>query len=176
MNKGKKIDMTITILTGAGASKALDYPTTVEFFTGLSDSEQNTHSDILNHLRQQLGKKILDVEDVLSVLQPIEDFVKTPSGRFMSRKLTDSWQQKIFNFANLCREKCFDLYGRDPDNLLVKEYYLSLLDICGWRENKITLFTTNYDPVTDVIMDFAEEIGVKAYDGFKDRGKWDLNG
>jgi len=165
--------MAITLLTGAGASRAFEYPTTIEFFSELAPNENKQHQEILQRLRQQIGTTQLDVEDVLSILEPIEDFFKTPSGKFTSSKLADNWQQKIITFSKLCRDRCFELYGKDPKYEIVSEYYLPILNSCGWKDNKVSLYTTNYDPISDSIMDLAEEHRLPCYDGFKSRGKWD---
>ena len=65
------------------------------------------------------------------------------------------------------------MYGKEPATHEVRKIYLPLLDLVGWGKNRISLYTANYDPVTDIIMDVADEEGIPAYDGFKNRGVWD---
>lgn len=164
--------MSITILTGAGASRALNYPTTIEFFDHFSDNEKNQHKGILDKLRQQLGTSQLDVEDVLFILDPIENIAKTPSGQFLAGGITNGWLTLISNFSKACQNKCFSLYGRSPDEDKVEEYYIPLLEACDWVDKKISIYTTNYDPVTDTLMDIAEERLVESTDGFSKFGNW----
>lgn len=47
------------------------------------------------------------------------------------------------------------------------------LELCGWEQFSVDLFTTNYDPVTDHLIEAASALGLRAYDGFDRFAKWD---
>jgi len=163
----------IIVFTGAGASKPLGYPTTLEFFpkSGLDSAKQ----EVFNHLKKHLNTNIVDIEDALDILEKSDEFLNTSAGDFVARKLTDNWKINIKNFTSYCQERCFHLYGFIPEEKKVRELYLPLLTNLDWENNNISLFTTNYDPVTDIIMEIAEEMDTPAYDGFGMRGDWKPN-
>jgi hypothetical protein len=169
--------MQATIFTGAGASKPLDYSTTTEFFPSDNAFPKPNYLNFFNHIKEHLGVSgVVDVEKVLEVLQPAEENLKTLSGKFIAKKLTDNWGNLIPSFTEYIRGRCFDLYGFYPNEDKVNELYNPLLDIVRWKEQKISLFTVNYDPVTDAIMEIAEQMKIPSYDGFKPRGRWDPSG
>ncbi len=165
----------VVVLTGAGASKPLDYPTTIEFFPSVSPVPQefeNIYIRVRSWLRF-VEEHSVDVEDVLQLLAPAEEFLQTEPGRFLRVKLEDDWATRVSEFAQYIREGCFALYGRYPKRKDVRNLYLEVLDLCGWRQFALDLFTTNYDPVTDVLLDIAEGENLRGYDGFGSTNRWD---
>lgn len=163
--------MSVVILIGAGASKALGYPTTVEFYQENLLVNSNL-SEVYNKLKNFFRQNKLDVEDVLSLLDPINDFKETKSGEFL-QTFNKVYFEYIHSFIEYSQNRCFDLYGRKPDYKEFEKLYLPFLDACGWKVQKVELFTTNYDPVSDLIMDLADELKLKSFDGFNNRSKWD---
>ena len=131
------------ILTGAGASKPLGYPTTAEFFND-SNSIPDSHLDVFNGVKAQIGKTAkVDVEEILRILQPADDCLKTKRGRFLGRKLTDNWASKVQELAKHIRDRCFHLYGPYPKEADVRTLYVAVLDLCGWRKIWLSLFLSN---------------------------------
>ena len=165
----------ITIFTGAGASRALDYPTTGEFFT--TEPGQPLQNDpVYKETKKHLKKDVLDVEDVLRLLYPFAALGPTPTGQFLFPYFRNNWIHTIPEFVSRINKACFDHYGRLPQEQHVKNLYLPVLDWCGWKNERVTLFTTNYDPVTDVLMEIAESSGIANHDGFNRFGTWDSGG
>jgi SIR2-like protein len=165
----------ITIFSGAGASKALNYPTTAEFFTlgkGSALREDPVYKNVSAHLKKQP----IDVEDVLRLLSPFAILEKTPTGKFLLPYLSNNWIQTVPAFVRKTNEVCFDHYGRRPREQEVKKLYLPLLEFCRWGKERISIFTTNYDPVTDVLMEISEGSGIACHDGFNRFGMWDSGG
>ena len=145
-------DRAVVLLTGAGASKPLGYPTTIEFFSD-TESIPTQFRDIYEGIRQELGSRsLVDVEDVLRVLQASEDFLRTEAGRFLGPRLHKNWGVLVPEFTRYTRDRCFGLYGKRPNRDLVRKLYMPLLDICGWKQHALDLFTANYDPVTDDLL------------------------
>lgn len=167
--------MAITILTGAGASKPLGYPMTTEFFPPASQFDKG-QQEVWKHLTAYFAESVLDVEDVLSLVQPVETFLESRPGEFFGRAVGGPWKTQVRSFARYARERCFELYGALPDSKDVEKIYEPLLQLCRWESQGISLFTTNYDPVTDKILDLADLRNIRAYDGFKARGQWDPAG
>lgn len=167
--------MAITILTGAGASKPLGYPTTNEFFLTNTQMQSSPYSEVYNQLAAQLGSTTLDVEDVLALLEPAEDFLKTSPGIFIGKQLANQWEQKISSFSKYVRDRCFELYGQRPDEVEVSDLYTPLLELCEWEKSRISLYTANYDPVSDSIVKIALKNEIPAYDGFNQIGEWEPN-
>lgn len=162
----------ITIFTGAGASRALNYPTTAEFF-GSGEGVSLCTDDVYKNVAHHLKKKQLDVEDVLRLLFPFAGLLPTATGEFIFRHLKGHWIATIPEFVKKANNVCFDHYGRLPEESDVRAAYLPLLQFCEWTNQRISLFTTNYDPVTDVLMEIADTEGVPCHDGFNRLGTWD---
>ena len=162
----------ITIFTGAGASKALGYPTTAEFFT-LGTGLRLKEDHVYQRVQKFLMKDVLDVEDVLRLLYPIAELHDTPTGKFIFPHFRGQWYEGIPEFVTRTNAVCFDHYGREPKETDVSSAYVPLLNYCGWQNQKISLFTANYDPVTDVLMKIAVSNGITSHDGFDRFGEWD---
>ena len=163
--------MAVTILTGAGASRPFDYPTTTEFFPEFSELPPGQQK-VIGALRKQ-AKEPLDVEDVLQLVQPTIDFLNTDPGRFFRRNIRTEWVKEVQAFGGYVKDRCFDLYGELPDSNAVISAYGPLLDLSGWREHAVSLFTTNYDPVSDVLLELGSNEGIPCFDGFGPTGLWD---
>jgi len=166
----------ITVFTGAGASKALNYPTTEEFFT-TGNGKALQRDTVYKQVSQHLQKTTLDVEDFLRLLSPFADLETTPTGTFILSSLKgNSWVQTIPTFVQQTKELCFEHYWRAPQEHDVRQLYLPLLEACHWKKERVNLFTTNYDPVTDFLMRVAKVLGIACYDGFDGLGDWDSGG
>lgn len=165
----------ITLFTGAGASKALGFPVTSEFFT-VEEGKRLQGRDVYKHVKTFLKKDVVDVEDALRLLYPFVDLYGSPTGKMLQPHITDLWIAQIPSFVKTTNELCFDHYGRVPDEPDVKRCYLPLLEYCEWGGQKVSLFTTNYDPVTDILMEMAEAQEIPCHDGFNRFGAWDSGG
>jgi hypothetical protein len=165
----------ITLFTGAGASKALGYPITTEFFSvGMGKTLQR--NNVYQQVHGFLKKNVVDVEDALRLLYPYVDLMSTPTGQLLSPHVASTWIGEIPDFVKTTNELCFDHYGRIPAEEDVKKYYLPVLEYCSWADQKVSLFTTNYDPVTDVLIELAEAREIPSHDGFNRFGSWDSGG
>jgi hypothetical protein len=164
----------VVVVTGAGASKPLGYPTTIEFFAN-AEAVPQQFKDIYEGIRQKLGVKrqVVDVEDLLRILQASDEFLRTEAGKFLGPMLQKNWARLVPDFTRNVRDRCFELYGRRPDSSRVRDLYMPVLDICGWKQHAVDLFTANYDPVTDDLLEIASGLGLRAYDGFGDLARWD---
>ncbi len=172
--------MAITILTGAGASKPFGFPTTNEFFA--SEAGKRLAGNLLfTEMKQHLKVNTLDVEVVLQLLDPIADFFSTDQGKFLFDGVMKNWESRKNNWVGSIQNSikeiqnlCFQSYGdEDLDDDLVQELYLPLLEVCGWKSRILPIFTTNYDPVTDVIGEIAHRMEVNFCDGFTSLGTWE---
>jgi hypothetical protein len=172
MSNEFKGDRTV-ILTGAGASKPLGYATTAEFFDKqISGAEWTPNQEnVFKALVKVLGDGIKDVENILRVLEPAEEFLKTDAGQFLRQLLligghSDSYTKPTSQLANQIRDRCFDVYGQAPSDSAVKDLYWPLFDLMQWRTRSLSAFTLNYDLVHDSILELARDDDVTAYDGF----------
>lgn len=164
--------MMITIFAGAGASKALDYPTTIEFFA--SGSGESLRTDpVFEKVSTFFNKRSFDVEDVLRLLDPFAQLDATPTGNFIFPHLQNHWLKSVPSFVDKTNKVCFNHYGRRPSEELVQKTYIPLLKILHWETERVNFFTTNYDPVTDVLMEIAENSSILCSDGFNRFGDWD---
>lgn len=110
------------------------------------------------------------------MLNPYWLLSKSATGSFISSALLHNWVGKIPEFVLRTNELCFDHYGRSPAQLEVKHSYLPLLQLCNWDQKPVSLFTTNYDPVTDYLLEMAEDQEIPSHDGFNRFGAWDSGG
>lgn len=159
----------ITIFTGAGASKPFGYPVTTEFFAGHGANLQRRPT--YTKVKEFLNKEIVDVEDALRLLYPYVDLLDTPTGKMLESELNKHWFKDIPEFVKTSNDCCFDHYGRSPNEKKVREAYFPILEYCRWTDQGVALFTTNYDPVTDTLMEIAESQGVPSHDGFNRLGR-----
>lgn len=162
----------ITVFTGAGASKPLGYPTTAEFFAS-GTAKDLCASPVYRAVAKHLKKNDLDVEDILRLLYPIAALHSTPTGDLIFRHLGGNWVGDIPGFVTNTNNACFDHYGRLPTESDVRSIYTPLLKFADWTNQRVSLFTTNYDPVTDVLMEIADAAGLPCHDGFNRLGAWD---
>ena len=126
-----------TIFTGAGASKALGYPTTSEFFQGTN----LTDHEVYKHARAYLKQSPVDVEDILRLLAPFSELDGTPTGEFLRPHWGGHWVSKIPHFVRQTNDQCFDHYGRLPGDTEVGQAYQALLEAADWTERRVSLFT-----------------------------------
>jgi len=166
--------MEVAVFTGAGASRPLNYPTTIEFFH--EKDLPDPHREIFQKLKSFLGTNILDVEDALRLLDPVVEFLDSPSGKFVTSNVGVNLWPQIKNFVTYVRRRCFDLYGVEPPEDAVLSLYQPLLNALNPGENCVHLFTTNYDPVTDCLMKIARKQGWYTYDGFDPMSEWSSDG
>lgn len=163
----------ITIFTGAGASRALGYPTTAEFFSH-EIGQRLQKSEVYIQAKQYFRKsEVIDVEDLLRLLQPFVSLTTTPTWEFIHPSLPNHWCRQIPSFVTDINRACFDLYGSRVSKDDVRQAYMPLLNLFDWKNRRINLFTTNYDPSTDTLLTLADENNVKNHDGFGRLGMWD---
>ncbi len=93
---------------------------------------------------------------------------------FLSHYISEDYAQRIPELIQLIQHRCFEVYGQLADYQVAENTYIKLLNSLDWRSSLVSLFTTNYDPVTDSLMEYAENFSVPVYDGFRFiSGKWD---
>ncbi|MBI4481754.1 MAG: hypothetical protein HY652_02575 [Acidobacteria bacterium] len=166
------------LFTGAGASKPFGYPTTKEFFTQEFRGNLGELNNLFGWVANFCGSQpeTVDVEAVLALLEPIQDFLQTPAGSFLAQRIDDNWAQAIPQLVQRVKDACFSQYGTPPKLEDVHRIYEPQLENLFWKRSCIPLFTTNYDPVTDYLLKFADKRGMPAFDGFNSRGEWDPSG
>lgn len=167
----------ITIFTGAGASRPLGFPTTAEFFEnddGKALQKDPVYAQVRDYLNTSRKEKkvLLDVEDVLKLVSPFADLAKTDTGKFLLQHLGGNWIAHIPDFEKDTKDACFKHYGKTLQREQVQKLYLPLLKSFSWHDERVSIFTTNYDRVTDELLDIAEAEEIACYDGFKGRGAW----
>lgn len=166
----------IAILTGAGASFPFGYPTTYHFFKNQEFLDSN-NLQIINSLKSHLKVNgDIDLETVLRTLEPVSKFLENEPGNFIKNRLNNGWGNQFPKLIELLNRRCFNYYGKDPDRELVKEKYIELFDTFELKfgeSNLYEFFTTNYDPIQDILIEIMEESEIKVEDGFNNRGKWD---
>ena len=136
------------LFTGAGASKPLGYPTTVDFLDMIPDSP--IVKSAREFLKEKLGR--YDVEHIVTLFETIDKFFDTDAGEFISKRLPADYQKS--NFQKIYRDlkRLFlEVYSKLPDLKKLETAYMPLLEYLGYRENKIHWFTTNYDPTADYL-------------------------
>lgn len=172
----------IVVFTGAGASRPLGYPTTTEFFAKdlVSEVAENpVQKDVLRKAASYLNLKAphVDVEAILQLLDPFERFFNEKSGQFMLKHLSPSQDIKaVIPLLHNIRRRVFNIYSKPPDEAEVKNLYKPLFDLLDVKNNRILLFTTNYDPVPDVLIKHYNNEGITVWDGFNGFGEWDPSG
>lgn len=153
----------LVLFTGAGASRALDLPTTKEFFKEVKDAIPDNISGAFNNIVSSLygaGAKTenVDVELVLGLTDDVVRFSQTSGGRF----LTDAHpHQSIIRpmFAEVkmvdewCKQLVFDNYAKFNEQDVARVYG-DLLDVLGRYASLKTLpiLTTNYDRTIETLM------------------------
>ena len=136
------------LFTGAGASKPLGYPTTVDFLDMIPDSP--IVKSAREFLKEKLGR--YDVEHIVTLFETIDKFFGTDAGEFISKRLPVDYQKS--NFQKIYRDlkRLFlEVYSKLPDLKKLEAAYMPLLEYLGYRENQIHWFTTNYDPTLDYL-------------------------
>ena len=175
----------ILLFVGAGGSAAVDpkqYPTTVGFFEKLPDEMKGDcmFNGVCKFLKEQKGKEIIDIEDVLETLgelqadcERITDFTNITGwtlsgGRLMLPRIdipSAALHSSIGRLetalmeplSNQIKEKVYEFYGAPPaPNKL--SAWIRLLKGLEKIDPVIEIFTTNYDLVLE---DVIEEAKVK---------------
>ncbi len=169
--------MSVVLFTGAGASRPLGFPTTAEFFDQKASGVpyKPANEKIFVEMQKFLRIKILDVENALWLLDPLDSYIGSDSGRFFRQFMnginSEDWPGRFSAMAKQMKERCFDLYGRLPSLSEVENLYLPLLQALRWDEQNVQLYTTNYDLSTDKILMLGDREKVPSSDGF-DRLGW----
>lgn len=167
MNKAK-----ISYLIGAGASRAFKYPVMGEFYPS-SDSLSKEQALIIELLKDYFAPHPLDLENILALLRPIEELAKTGSGSFLKEAFGYENVFSVQEFVWFTYRLCIETYGRAVSLKEVSSLYLPLLEVSGWSDSQINVYTTNYDPVSDLLVQLARDKGFYSSDGFDLRGNWD---
>ena len=163
------------LLTGAGASVPLGFPTTAQFFSKGDRPWSISPPQLFDLVKQHLGapSKPPDVEEVLGLLDPAADFFAGESGKFIARVLTgrlskpfDNLPSQIPAAAEEIKRRCHDLYGLEPNRGEVTQLYEPLFEKLEWKERAIPWFTTNYDRTAQAMLRIAHDRGVGRADGF----------
>lgn len=162
------------IITGAGASRPLGYATTSEFFNAEISKKawEPKRAEVFKALAHLLGSGAQDVEDILGLLQPAEEFLKTTAGAFLRHLIqtnysrADDYSAPIKHLSEQIRDRLFDIYGDEPDERDVENLFLPLLEMLNWENSEIDVFTLNYDLILDSVLEIASSHEVYAYDGF----------
>ena len=175
--------MPIILLTGAGASAPLGYPTTTTFFgsppenPGWTNDTWNLFLDLFVGEKGLLGTDTtVDVENVLQFLDDSATLFEGHAGAFVKKHAGASWAQLLSQIKTLILHRCFSVYGKQISFDDVARLYQPLLDLLDCHRRPVSLFTTNYDPVPDKLMAWAVKKGLPAYDGFDGRLHWNPRG
>lgn len=175
----------ILLFVGAGGSAAVDreqYPTTVRFFEKLPGEikEDYVFHGVCRFLKDQKGKEIIDIEDVLETLgelqaycERITDFTNITGWTLSGGRLTiprieipaaalhssieGLEKAHLEPLSNQIKEQVYEFYGTHPaPNKL--SAWIRLLKGLEEIDPVIEIFTTNYDLVLE---DVIEEAKVK---------------
>lgn len=152
----------VALFLGAGASKAFDYPTTLEFVGNLQNVLDKEEKLLLNSILK--SPDVSDIEHVLQTLDPIIEFNSNPYINTLFRQsnvrinLNGSqviwedfvrWSKRLKRtiVSELHRQYEFDRTKLDK----IIDYYNTLDLILGKisRVGELHIFTTNYDSVVE---------------------------
>jgi SIR2-like domain len=158
----------ILIFTGAGASKPLGFPTTFDFF-----ANDAAYQPLLSFF----PNGIADVETVLDLLNEIERFKVSDAGKFFEVVTKQAMHTRNAYteheiLVNKIWSRCREVYSPLPTLEKVKSLFLPLFELIKAKEHTVDFFTTNYDPITDVVLELAEELHFSKTDGFDSLGLW----
>lgn len=174
----------VTLFLGAGASRAIGYPTTKEFVTNLSSklvNEDRPLEDILASLME--SPTIKDIEHVLEFLDSLAAFDSNQyiHAAFAQRrprmftKITEHWWTDYVNLCKNLRQRIMGelhtQYEFDPVRRVdVQEVYSALFDALfrTGSQGDLDIFTTNYDTVVEEYLAGVISAGrrFKLVDGF----------
>jgi hypothetical protein len=189
----------ILVFAGAGASSAVSstkYPTTLEYFNKLPKAI--SQNEFFLQTVQDISSKgePLDIENVLFRLKALQAFVmshpppKSPDTQIINdhrnfiKKSLDSkgFGIKLDKLINDININVFHFYNQIPDSSEINNNWVSLANLLLRQQQRIELFTTNYDQVlnkllkdlrTPPISDGFVEHGIKAH--VLDLTKWQKN-
>lgn len=165
----------IVLLTGAGASVPFGYPTTTQFFDGFTPSGRR--KETFNYLRNFLRGEVFDVEIALEILDASREFMDSRAGQFLAQRFEPNWRDDVLDLCAALKSRCFEKYGADCGLDAVETVMGPLLEACAWRTQLVSLYTTNYDPIPDRVLEVAAKRGVRSYDGFQHPvSRWDASG
>jgi hypothetical protein len=175
----------VALFLGAGASRAVGYPTTEEFVTNLRSklaNEDKSLENMLVSLRE--SPQIEDVEHVLEFLDSLMTFdsnqyVRATFAQRHPQMFTKTTEYSWTDYVNLCRklrqriiDELHTQYEFDPTgHETVTRIYLPLFELlCKITGSNIQdVFTTNYDTVVEECMASERPLGdmkFKLVDGF----------
>ena len=161
----------VVVFTGAGASKPLGFPTTYDFWT-------NDPNGTYNQIAPAFPTETADVETVLHLLNEIENFKKSPAGMLLeiltkqqnhAKNAYTEHEQLIAKIEARCR----NVYSQAPTLLQVEQLFKPLFEAVSAKDRTIEFYTTNYDPVTDVIMELVKKMQLSKTDGFDELTLWE---
>jgi hypothetical protein len=175
--------MSVILFAGGGASAPLGYPTTTTFFgsppinPGWDNEMWRLFSDLFVGEEGVLGGDgVVDVERVLQFLDNSTTFFDGHAGAFVKKYAGAPWLPPLNHLRQLITGRYFSLYGKPAPLDDVTRIYMPLLDVLGFSNHPVSLFTTNFDPVPDSLMGLASASGLASYDGFDGSLYWDPDG
>ena len=171
----------ILVFVGAGGSAAVDpkqYPTTVGFFESLPDEIRNDplFPKVCEFLRGQQGKKTIDIENVLEILDEFQADCKkmnnpttilgwTMSGHSgfvggikdfptLQQSIATLEMERIVPLKNKINEQVYRFYAATPDPEKLSDW-IRLLQGLEKIDTALEIFTTNYDRVLENVIGVA---------------------
>jgi len=172
----------ITVLAGAGASKAVNskqYPTTVEFFERLPESikSNSLFEKILEFINSTGKDDVVDIELVLWQLYELKQFCTTVTNESQlvgwmlkgnrwptainsnqsigqTIALSQTTLSKIEKLINEINEQVYKLYGELPTQKQLESNWIPLLSLLFESSSKLEIVTTNYDLVLETALNF----------------------
>lgn len=176
--------MTILVLAGAGASKAVNpkaYPTTVEFFANLPDEVKNEafFSKIAEYLQAKTKSEIIDIEQWLWAAAEIRTFFQsasnrsTPSGWLLHNNrisgilgvsadvgpflhVGQQANTRIESLENLVQQQVYSWYHREPELDELEATWIPLLKYLAKNGQPVEIFTTNYDLILEAAIEHGQ--------------------
>jgi len=168
----------ILVFVGAGGSAAVDpkqYPTTVGFFEKLPDEITNDplFGKVCEFLKGQQGKKIIDIENVLEILDEFQEDCKkmndpktmvgwTMQGNSsfvggvkdfatLQQSIATLERERIAPLKSKINEQVYKFYEATPDPKKLSDW-IQLLKGLKTIDPALEIFTTNYDRVLENVI------------------------
>ncbi|MCJ7634631.1 SIR2 family protein [Candidatus Bathyarchaeota archaeon] len=172
-----------TLFLGAGASRAIGFPTTSEFMVKVAETLPKTGSDnLVDILKYYEGlPEVKDIEHVLEILDTLITFDSNPYAHSLFEKINPSmrgagreydWKAYMGSckrLKDIIIDELYRQYEFDPSRVgMLDNIFGELVDMLARKNefNQLDIFTTNYDRSIEEYSMTARSKQIELIDGF----------